>query len=285
MDDVLLQAPRPPTRFLSELRKLPAFVRRDVLVTLSYRMSFVTDIASLGVQVLVFYFIGRMVDPDKLPKFGGTQVTYLEFAAIGIALGAFVYVGLERVSAAIRNEQLMGTLESLLMTPTSTATIQFGCVVWDLIYVPLRTGVFLAAIAFIFGMHVESSGVLPALALLFAFIPFVWGLGIASAAAVLTFRRGSGMIGLGLVGLALVSGMYFPIDLLPHWLSQISQFNPLALGVDGMRQALLGGDGWGEVAPKLALLAPMAVATLLVGFVGFRLAVRRERDRGTLGLY
>jgi hypothetical protein len=34
-----------------------------------------------------------------------------------MALGVFLHFALERVSAAVRGEQLIGTLESLLMTP------------------------------------------------------------------------------------------------------------------------------------------------------------------------
>jgi ABC-2 type transport system permease protein len=270
---------------VGEARKLPAFVRRDFLVALSYRMAFVADLVSLTGQVLVFYFIGLMVDSSELPTFGGTEVTYLEFATIGIALGAFIYVCLERVSAAIRGEQLMGTLESLLMTPTTTTTIQLGSVVFDLVYVPIRTGLFLLAVAFTFGLDYHTSGVLPAAATLVAFIPFVWGLGVASAAMILTFKRGGGTIGMGMVGLALVSGVYFPLDLLPTWIATVSQYNPIALAIEGMREALLGGSGWSEAGPDALLLTPMSLIMLALGIVAFRVALRRERRRGTIGLY
>ena len=67
-----------------------------------------------------------MIDPDVLPTYGGSEVTYSEFAAVGIAVGVFIQFGLNRVSAAMRGEQLMGTLESVLVTPTAPATIQLG---------------------------------------------------------------------------------------------------------------------------------------------------------------
>ena len=54
-----------------ELRKLPAFLRRDFLVAWSYRLSFVTDALSLFVQVLVFAFVGKLIDPSVLPAYGG----------------------------------------------------------------------------------------------------------------------------------------------------------------------------------------------------------------------
>jgi ABC-2 type transport system permease protein len=270
---------------LDELRKIPAFVRRDFLTAWSYRVAFVSDFVNLAGQILLFYFVGKMIDPSALPTFAGTQVTYLEFAAIGIALGVFIQLALDRVSTALRGEQLMGTLESLLVTPTAPATLQLGSVAFDLVYVPLRTAAFLVAVALIFGLHFELSGLLPALALLVVFIPFVWGLGVASAAAIMTFRRGGGVMGIGVVALGLLSGIYFPLTLLPGWLQKIAELNPVAHAINGMRDALLGGAGWAEIAPDLLLLAPLSVASLALGLYLFRRAVGRERRLGTLGLY
>lgn len=268
-----------------ELRKLPAFLRRDLLVAWSYRVAFVSDFVNLGGQVLLFYFVGQMIDQSKLPTFAGTEVTYLEFAAVGIALAVFLQLGLDRVASALRGEQLMGTLESLLVTPTAPATIQLGSVAFDLVYIPLRTAIFLVAVAMIFGLHFDVAGLAPALLVLLVFIPFVWGLGVASAALIMTFRRGGGLVGMGVVGLGLISGIYFPLSLLPDWLASIAVYNPIAIAIQGMREALLAGVGWSEIARDVAVLAPMSAASLLLGFAAFRLALRRERRLGTLGLY
>jgi ABC-2 type transport system permease protein len=273
------------TALAVELRKLPAFVRRDFLVAWSYRMSFASDLINLAGQALIFAFIGKMIDPSELPTIQGQHVTYLEFAAVGIALGTFIHFGLQRVSAVIRNEQLMGTLESLLATPTRTATLQIGSVFFDLIYIPLQTALFLTAIALTFGLHLEPAGILPATAVLLVFIPFVWGLGVLSAAGTLTFRRGTNAVALGTLLLALGSGLYFPVDLLPQWVATAAELNPIALAVDGMRAALLGGAGWSEIAPVVAKLVPLSALSLLVGLLAFRLALKREQRLGTLGLY
>lgn len=268
-----------------EWAKLGAFVRRDFLVAWSYRMSFVSDLLSLVSMTVVFYFVGRLVDETKLPTYGGTSVTYIEFAVVGIALGLFMQLGLDRVARAVRNEQLMGTLESLLLTPTSSSTIQAGSVAFDLIYVPIRTAVFVLAIALAFGLHLEPSGLLPAITILIAFVPFVWGLGVASAATILTFRRGGGLIATATLGLALLSGVYFPINLLPGWLVGLAEVNPVALAIEGMREALLGAGGWSEVLPTVGVLGVMALVSLALGQAAFRAALRRERRLGTLGLY
>lgn len=274
-----------PGLVLGEARKVAAFVRRDLLVAWSYRLSFVSDVVSLAALVLIFHFIGLMVDPAALPAYGGTRVTYLEFAVVGLALGLFMQIALQHVAQAIRNEQLMGTLESVLLTPTAPATIQLGSVAFALVYAPLRTAVLLVAIALAFGLHLELSGIGPAAAVLVVFIPFVWGLGVASAATILTFRRGAGIVGGATLGLALLSGAYFPIELLPAWASELARANPVAVAIETMRDALLGGAGWSQALPAIALLVPVAGVSLALGLAAFRLALRRERRLGTLGLY
>jgi ABC-2 type transport system permease protein len=273
------------TAMAAELAKLPAFVRRDFLVAWSYRMSFFSDILALATQMVVFAFVGRLVAEDRLPTFNGAETTYAEFVAIGLVVNLFVQVALTRTATAIRNEQMIGTLEALLMTPTATATIQLGSAVFDLIYVPLRTAIFLGFLAVVVGLDLHLSGVLPSVAMLLAFIPFVWGLGLATAGAILTFRRGDGgmMVGATLLGLA--SGAFFPLSLLPAWIATVAEYNPLAIAIQGMREALLGGSGWSEVGGHVLLLVPMSVLSLVGGTLVFKAALGRERRRGTLGLY
>jgi ABC-2 type transport system permease protein len=283
--ELVLTEPSRGRVLLEEVRKLPAFVRRDFLTAWSYRMAFFSDIVNLIGQGLLFYFVGLMVDESKLPSYGGEHVSYLQFAAVGMALSVFVQFGLQRVAAAVRAEQLMGTLESLLTSPTATPTIQVGSVAFDLVYLPLRLVLFLVSLTIAFGLAFEPGGILPAAVVLFAFLPFVWGLGVASAAMMLTFRRGGGLIGIGVVGLGLISGAYFPVTLLPGWLEATAAANPIALAIDGMRDALLGGAGWSAVAPALAVLAPLSVVSLALGVTAFRLALRRERRVGTVGQY
>ncbi len=226
-----------------------------------------------------------MVDPATIPTVGGKHVSYLEFAVVGMTLGGFVHLGLERVSAALRNEQLMGTLESLLTTPTSSQTIQVGSILFDLIFIPLRMCLLLLMLGLVFGLGLDIGGVPEALVLLVFFMPFVWGLGILAAAITLTFRRGAGMVGLAIAGLTLISGLYFPIALLPNWLETVSAANPLTIAASGLRDALLGNTGWDSIGGDILILLPLSIVSILVGAFAFKLALSRERRLGTLGAY
>lgn len=269
----------------AEARKIPAFFRRDLFITLSYRMALLSDWFSLVVQMVLFSYVAKMVDPGMVPPVNGVRTGYLEYVTIGIAITGFLQVGLGRVVTTIRGEQLMGTLEMLLLAPMATSTLQLGIVFYDLVYVPVRTTVFLVGISLLFDVKFHMAGILPAIVVLVTFVPFVWGIGVLSAAAVVAFRRGAAVTGFAAVALTLTSGAYFPLALLPSWAQAAAHWNPLTVALDGVRGALLGSTGWAEVMQRVAALLPMATGALFLGFGAFRLALRHERRRGSLGLY
>jgi ABC-2 type transport system permease protein len=274
-----------PSDALGELSKLSAFLRRDFLVRLSYRTAILTDWFSLFSQALVFSFVSKIVNPTRLPTSGGARTTYIAYVAVGIAVSGFLAVGLARLVGAIRQEQYIGTLESLMVTPTTASVILLGSVVYDLIYVPIRTVIFLVIVALWFDVSFDVGGYVPALIILAAFIPFVWGIGSIASASVLTFRRGSGVLGLGTFALTFTSGAYFPLSLFPSWVETVAELNPIAVAITGMREQLIGGADWSDAGVVLLKLVPMSASFLVLGLVAFRLAMRRERRLGTLGLY
>ncbi|HET9249595.1 MAG TPA: ABC transporter permease [Actinomycetota bacterium] len=270
--------------FAEDARKLLAFFRRDFLTLWSYRLGFFSDWVNLFIQILILSFVGRLIADDRLPAIGSVHPTYVEFAAVGIAIGSLLQANLARVTSAIRSEQLMGTLEYLFLTPTAPVTVLLGSVVYDMVYVPIRTFLLLFLLAVILDVRFTVTA-LPTVALILgAFLPFLWGISWVSAAGVLTFRRGAGIAGVGAALLVLTSGSYFPVSLLPGWLQTVAEVNPITHALDATREALLGGTSTGVGTAVLSIL-PVAIVSLVFGIVALRFALRRERERGTLGLY
>lgn len=270
---------------VAEARKVSAFLRRDALILISYRAAFVTDIVAILIQAAIFGFVAQIVDTSKLPVYGDQQASYFEFVMVGVIIATVSGLLLSRVATAIRQEQMIGTLESLLVTPTAPTTVQAGSVAFDLILIPIRMALLLLAVTLTFGLDFDAGGTLPAILLMAMFVPFVWGLGLVTAAAILTFRRGNGMIGAVMATLGLVSGAFFPLTLLPIWLQRLAEANPVAIVMEGTRQALIGGADYGALAADALILVPLAVAAMFAGVTAFRAALAREHRRGTLGLY
>lgn len=269
-------------KLLAEARKLPAFFRRDLLTALSYRTAFVLDWMNLIVQLVLFSLIGALVDPATLEGSGSSS--YVEFTAVGIAMAGFMQLALGRAASSVREEQLMGTLESVLLTPTSPITFTLGSVVYDLIYVPIRTVIFLTLASVFYDLGFTAAGIAGVMVILISFIPFVWGLGMIGAGATLTIRRASVVAGLAGLALTLGSSTYFPVSVLPDWARPIAETNPLTVSLDAARQVLAGG-GWDPAWAAVRPVLPLAAITMIAGVIVLRIAIGRERAKGTLGQY
>jgi ABC-2 type transport system permease protein len=270
---------------ISEAPKLAAFVRRDFRITLSYRIGALSGLLGIIAQVVALSFLGKLVDASRMPVFDGTRATYVEFVVIGLCLNMTVLLLMHELSRALRNEQLTGTLESLFVTPTGIETVQLGSTLFNLLYVPLRLGLFLAVIAIMFGLNLHVDGILPAGVLTLEFLPFLWGIGLIAAGGVLKFRRGAGAIGTGVAIVGIGSGAFFPLSVLPSWLARLDAYNPLAIVLTALRDALIGGAAWQALATPILELLPLTVLSLVAGIFLFRFFLRRERRLGTLGLY
>ena len=117
-------------------------------------------------------------------------------------------------------------------------------------------------------------------------MPFVWGLGLVAAAVIVTFRRGGEVIGFFRASSA-STGAFFPLALLPAWAQTIAEVNPVAIVMEGTREALIGGAGQDGVEDRSGGPAPrLSAAALFAGMrPPIRAALAREHRRGTLGLY
>jgi ABC-2 type transport system permease protein len=70
--------------------------------------------------------------------------------------------------------------------------------------------------------------------------------------------------------LLFLSGAWFPVNGLPHWLSSLARSFPLAPLLDGMRQALILGHGLGAVWPDVRNLLAWLAVGLVVALRTFR---------------
>ena len=195
-------------------------------------------------------------------------------------------MGLARLVSAIQQEQLLGTLESLMVTPTTASVILLGSVVYDLIYVPIRTVIFLIIVSICVRRQLRRQRLHPGAADPGRVHPLRVGARVDrfGLRAHLPARLGR-RSGLCTFALTFTSGAYFPLTLFPSWVAPLAKLNPIADRHHGMRAQLIGGAGWHEALVTMAKLVPLSAITLLLGLYAFRLAMRRERRLGTLGLY
>jgi ABC-2 type transport system permease protein len=96
------------------------------------------------------------------------------------------------------------------------------------------------------------------------------GIGFALASLIETEAVVSDVISGLTLPFTLFSGVFFPLDSLPGWLSAFCEVLPSTLMVDAVRKSLLYDAGIGGVAPSLAGLLLWGAATFGVSVRLFR---------------
>jgi len=266
------------------MKKLLAFLKRDLLIEVSYRFSFVFQVASIFLSIATYYFLARFVGSSLvlgLDAYGGD---YFAFALIGVALHDYLATSLDAFSRSIRESQLAGTLEALLSTQTSLATIILSSSVYRFLWTSFGVILYLALGVGLFGMRL-APGNWPAVALILILAVIVFsGLGILSASFIMVFKRGSPIAWLFGGVSSLLGGVLYPVTVLPEWLQQVSVL-PITYAIEGMRAALLRAAPWPELWHSLGPLLLFALTVLPLSLLSFQYATRRARINGTLAQY
>ncbi len=261
-----------------------ALIRRDWQIAISYRASFVLELGSIILSLALFFYLGSLVDDSELAAKDGIGGDYFAYAAVGIVLMQVVTLSLSSFTRKLREEQTTGTLEALMTTPISPALLVVASSSYDLVRATLSGMVMLIAAIVIFGLDLDTGGgalAVAALALL-GCLGLVLCLVAAVAAFTVVLKRATALLGLTITAIALLCGVYFPIEVLPDPLEAIAKVLPFTWGLDVMRSALLGGDVDAvQLAGVFAAVAVLVPASL----AAFTAAVRRARRAGTLAEY
>jgi ABC-2 type transport system permease protein len=267
------------------LRKLSAFLLRDFLEELSYPFGFIWRVGTILFKLLTFFFLARLVEGKALPQLAPYGGHYFPFVVLGLALASFQGVALSAISSNILFGMYTGTLEAMLVTPTSLSSIVFSSMLYQFVSALLEILIYLAFGFWLFGMALGQAN-LPATALalfltLLAHLP----LGILAAAFILLFKQGDPVTSiLGSVS-ALLGGVYFPLAILPDWVRLVSQCIPFTYALEALRQAVLNGRSIAQLAAPLLILSAFAVVLLPLSLAVFAWAVRQAKRLGTLSQF
>jgi ABC-2 type transport system permease protein len=82
--------------------------------------------------------------------------------------------------------------------------------------------------------------------------------------------------------LLVVSGVYYPVSVLPSWMQWLSTISPATYALEGIRNAVLDGAGLGAVWGDLWPLAVLGVVSIPVGLTVFRAGERYAKRHGKL---
>jgi ABC-2 type transport system permease protein len=258
-----------------------AILVRDYLVTRSYRGALATDLAFGALNVLVYYFISQTFEGAATADLSGAP-SYFDFAVVGIVVTMVVMAAAAGLARKIREEQLTGTLEVLAAQPIRTAELFAGLGALPFLLAGVRALIYLVMAALLLDLEASEASWVGLGAILLATGAAMSALGMIAGSVVLVVKRGEVILGALITGMALVSGAFFPIEVLPSWLQPLGDIVPTRFAYEGLRAALFRGSGWED--DVLALLAFASVCIPAAVWVGGR-ALEYTRRRGSLSQY
>jgi ABC-2 type transport system permease protein len=82
--------------------------------------------------------------------------------------------------------------------------------------------------------------------------------------------------------LLVVSGVYYPVDVLPEWMQWIATVSPATYALDGIREAILEGQGLTAMGDELWPLALIGAVSIPLGLAIFSRGERYAKRHGKL---
>lgn len=270
------------------LKRIRAFIIRDFQLAVSYRLEFFLAVLWILGIVTTFYFISRI--------FGGMSFAQqaewrdpLAAWLTGIAMLSYFMTGFSSLATAVRQEQMQGTLESVLLTPVNVPTVIVSTSAFAYVQATFYSLLYLVFGWLFFNVQFRGSFLLAAMFLVLTTMVLAC-LGILSASFAMVFKRGDPFAILLGVGSAMFSGVFFPKEMLQQGVGQtagkfISDIIPATHGLDGIRAVLIQGKGFGEVqGPFWTLLLFLAVLLPFSLWV-FSRAIKKAKRDGSLIQY
>jgi ABC-2 type transport system permease protein len=213
-------------------------------------------------------------------KSGGQSGTLL-YVSLGAGMMGIWSSTLFGAGGALQWNRWQGTLELLVAAPAP-----FILVLLPLTLATAITGAYALGTTLLWGwlfFNVPLHLVHP-LAFMLAIPAAVLALGLmglAMGSSFILYRNANALSNLLEYPVWLVTGLLFPIALLPGWVAPISWLLAPTWGIEAIRNAALGG---GEVWFPLAMCAAIGVAYFGVAAVFLHVFERAARARATLSL-
>ncbi|MBN1527389.1 MAG: ABC transporter permease [Candidatus Omnitrophica bacterium] len=267
------------------LRKIIAFVKKDFLVESSYRFALAFNIFGILTSLLGYFFIDKLFGHrivNQLEEFG---VNYFSYALLSTAVFGYVGMGLSSFSERIRYEQVEGTLEAILLTPTRTATLLTSMALWNMLLTTVNIVIYAVIGSCVFKIDFTRADIPATLMVFFLTILSFSSLGILSASFIMVFKRGNpvGWIIGGLEGL--IGGVYFPVAVLPVWLQALAQFFPITHAIRAVQLSVYKGYSIAHLGKEICFLSLFSIVLLPLSFFAFNHSIRKARIDGSLSQY
>jgi ABC-2 type transport system permease protein len=264
----------------AELIGLGGVVERNVYLTKRYFLWDVAFFLWTVANTLTIVFIAKGIEAT------GGQID-VNRATTSLLIGAVVwaYLGIifEFLTETVAWERWEGTIEYTFMAPLSRSMHLAGQGLFAIIYGLARAILLFAVVAFFFDLSMPNADFVAALVVIaIASVSFI-GIGMMTSVMPLISPEKGMQLGFIAQGMLLVvSGVYYPVEVLPTWMEWISVISPATYALDGVREAILEGAGLTTMADEIWPLLVIGTVSIPLGLWVFTRGERYAKRHGKL---
>ena len=263
-----------------ELIGLGGVVERNVYLTRRYIWWDLAFFLWTVANTLTIVFIAKGIEAA-----GGSidveRVTVV--LLIGAVVWAYLGIIFEFMTETVAWERWEGTIEYTFMAPLSRVMHLGGMGLFAILYGLVRAILLFAVVAVFFDLAMpQASFVAAFLVLVVASVSFI-GIGMMTAVMPLISPEKGTQLGFIAQGMLLVvSGVYYPISVLPEWMQWLATVSPATYALDGIRDAILDGAGIGSMWDEIWPLLVIGLVSIPLGLLVFRVGERYAKRHGKL---
>jgi ABC-2 type transport system permease protein len=264
-------------RWLVEMVAVWGYVQRNYFLTKRYFMWEIVWLVYITANAMAITFIGAGVEGVS-----GTKIDtgyLMTFLMVGALIWSYLSVLFDVLSETVSWERWEGTIEYTFMSPSSRVTHLLGMGIYAVVYGIAQIVLMFGVVTLFFELDLSNANYWSALLVLAVCSVSLVGFGIVAAVLpLLSPEKGQQVSYIVSSLLLLVSGVYYPVDVLPGWMQAIATVSPVTYALDGSRAALQEGAGaaelWSSIWPLIIMGAVFVPLGLWVFHIGESYAKR-----------
>lgn len=268
---------------IDEIKKVGLFIARDFKIYFTYKFAVSMAFLSIIFNFVYMVMFGSMFEGSApaITRYGGNFASYLLVGATG---WGFIWAVMSQISESLRTEMELGTLESILATPTSIYTIIISYTIFGSLFGSLSVVGLILTGYILFGVNIMASVSIFTIIIFILSIIMMVGLGMILGGLTVWFKNIGQAAPLIQSITMFFCGVYFPITILPEYLQPISKFIPFYYFIEGLRTSLLPSIP-SKIYFYISVLLIFSLIFLLTGAYTIKMCIKKAKKEGTLSFY
>jgi len=289
----------------SKLRSIPRIIFDVIKIarvmgrqTLNIRYAYFVwvfpfEMLDLLIALFSWYFFALTFGgrSELLAPYGGDFISYL---ILGIVFNRYLGYNIGQIYCIIQSiyapmhgtgVQKLSFADHLVLFNVSLSKWVAARIIWDYLMISIRAMIYII-IGFGLGMKSATFINYPGFVLVFILgLIATIGIGLISASMywIIGVYRGREPIQWFIHTFSgLVSGVYFPPEILPEWLYKIGLLFPQTYALRALRLALVSGYPLEKLLPDISILTIQCIFLLPLGIMCIRYSLELARRKGTL---